>query len=65
LGFLITAFAICLGAPFWFDLLNKLVKLRGSGKKEDNTQSTAAATAAQQPLTVNVNTQSSGEEAVG
>ena len=65
LGFLITAFAICLGAPFWFDLLNKLVKLRDSGKKEDNTQSTAAATAAQQPVTVNVNTQSSGEEAVG
>jgi hypothetical protein len=30
LGYFITALAISLGAPFWFDLLNKLVKLRGS-----------------------------------
>lgn len=32
-GFLLTAFAICLGAPFWFDLLKKLVALRGAGIK--------------------------------
>ncbi|MEP2026320.1 MAG: hypothetical protein ABJH98_10135 [Reichenbachiella sp.] len=30
LGYLITALAISLGAPFWFDLLNKLMKLRGA-----------------------------------
>lgn len=30
LGWVITALAISLGAPFWFDLLNKLMKLRGS-----------------------------------
>ncbi len=35
LGFLITAFAISLGAPFWFDLLNKFVNLRISGAKPD------------------------------
>jgi hypothetical protein len=29
-GCLLTAIAISLGAPFWFDLLNKLVQLRGS-----------------------------------
>jgi hypothetical protein len=29
-GWLITALALSLGAPFWFDLLNKLIKLRGS-----------------------------------
>lgn len=29
-GFLTTAIAISMGAPFWFDLLNKLVKLRSS-----------------------------------
>lgn len=29
-GFIATAFAISLGANFWFDLLNKLVKLRSS-----------------------------------
>jgi hypothetical protein len=30
LGWLMTAIAISLGAPFWFDLLNKLMKLRSS-----------------------------------
>jgi hypothetical protein len=29
-GWTITALALSLGAPFWFDLLNKLMKLRGS-----------------------------------
>jgi hypothetical protein len=33
LGWLITAIAISLGAPFWFDLLKKIVNLRSSGKK--------------------------------
>jgi hypothetical protein len=38
-GCLITALAISLGAPFWFDLLNKFVKLRGTGRKpEEETQ---------------------------
>ncbi len=32
MGWLITAFATMLGAPFWFDILNKLVSLRGSLK---------------------------------
>lgn len=30
MGWIITALALSLGAPFWFDLLNKLMKLRGS-----------------------------------
>lgn len=30
LGFLITAFAISLGAPFWFDMLSKLMRVRNS-----------------------------------
>jgi hypothetical protein len=33
LGCLATALAISLGAPFWFDLLSKFVKLRGTGNK--------------------------------
>lgn len=37
LGCVITALAISLGAPFWFDLLNKLMQLRGSKKIEDST----------------------------
>jgi hypothetical protein len=36
IGWLITALAISLGAPFWFDLLNKLVKLRESGPQTKN-----------------------------
>jgi hypothetical protein len=31
-GFLITAIAISLGAPFWFDLLNKFMKLRTAAR---------------------------------
>jgi hypothetical protein len=30
-GLLVTAFALTLGAPFWFDLLGKVSRLRGSG----------------------------------
>ncbi len=34
-GWIFTALAVMLGAPFWFDLLNRLVNLRASGKKEE------------------------------
>lgn len=34
-GLLITALALSLGAQFWFDLLKKLVALRGSGTKPE------------------------------
>lgn len=32
-GILITGFALSMGGVFWFDMLNKLVNLRGSGSK--------------------------------
>jgi hypothetical protein len=32
LGWIITALAASLGAPFWFDLLNRFVNVRSSGK---------------------------------
>lgn len=35
LGVLLTAFALSLGAPFWFDLLGKLVNLRATGPAPD------------------------------
>jgi hypothetical protein len=35
LGWIITALAISLGAPFWYDLLNRLMKLRGAGVNPD------------------------------
>ena len=33
IGFTLTALAISLGAPFWFDLLKKLVNIRSSGSR--------------------------------
>ncbi|MBL7832512.1 MAG: hypothetical protein JNK18_01085, partial [Cyclobacteriaceae bacterium] len=33
MGWLITILAVSLGAPFWYDMLNKLVDLRSAGKK--------------------------------
>lgn len=35
-GLLLTVFAVQLGAPFWFDVLGKVARLRGSGNKPDN-----------------------------
>ncbi|MGC2233356.1 MAG: hypothetical protein WBA09_17790, partial [Candidatus Acidiferrum sp.] len=31
LGILLTSFAIVMGAPFWFDMLNNVINLRSSG----------------------------------
>jgi len=40
-GYLITALAISLGAPFWFDLLNKLMQLRGAVSLKNKSTSTS------------------------
>ncbi len=37
LGWLLTALAVSLGAPFWFDILNRLVNLRASGNPPPKT----------------------------
>jgi hypothetical protein len=39
-GLLLTAFAISLGAPFWFDLLGMFVHIRGTGDKPEKISST-------------------------
>ncbi len=36
-GFLLTAFAVSLGAPFWFDTLTNLANLRGAGPKPERS----------------------------
>lgn len=46
-GWLITALAISLGAPFWFDLLNKFVMLRNATRSTSNNDKDNA----QQPAT--------------
>jgi len=38
LGWLLTALAISLGAPFWFDMLNKIVSIRSAGKAPEEKQ---------------------------
>jgi triacylglycerol lipase len=44
IGLLLTAFAISLGAPFWFDLLQKLVNVRQSVVAEKPTAKSTAET---------------------
>jgi len=40
LGWLLTAAALSLGAPFWFDLLNQFINLRGAGSKPQRADAT-------------------------
>jgi hypothetical protein len=42
-GILLTAFALALGAPFWFDTLSKLAQLRGTGRASANPSTPAGA----------------------
>jgi hypothetical protein len=41
-GWLISAIAISMGAPFWFNLLNKVVNVRNSGKPPASTSQTGS-----------------------
>ena len=66
LGFMLTAFAICLGAPFWFDLLNKLIKMRGSGNNNNSSNAVGLTAAQGSPTTIiNTSSENTSEEAVG
>jgi hypothetical protein len=52
LGWALTALAISLGAPFWFDLLNKLMKLRSSVPAAPDDSTTAGTKGAKQKITI-------------
>lgn len=56
LGFLLLGFGVCLGAPFWFDLLQKLIKIRSAGKKENGDNNHTESTTQPVQVTVNNNT---------
>jgi hypothetical protein len=45
LGWVITAFATLFGAPFWFDMLQQFVRLKGSGPSPQEKRSGSAAEA--------------------
>jgi hypothetical protein len=49
LGWLVTALAISLGAPFWFDMLSMLVNVRNAGKKPEKTLTGATELQPRQP----------------
>jgi hypothetical protein len=40
-GLAMTALAVSLGAPFWFDMLSKFMNIRGAGTKPDRTASSS------------------------
>jgi len=39
-GMVITVLAVMMGAPFWFDVLNKVSNIRGNGKKPEESKKT-------------------------
>ena len=50
LGWLMTALVISLGAPFWFDMLNKVMSIRSAGKApEEKPREPRAVPQPQQP----------------
>jgi hypothetical protein len=44
IGLLVTAFALSLGAPFWFDMLNKVINIRNAGRAPDERSKAPEAT---------------------
>jgi hypothetical protein len=43
LGWLITAVAALFGAPFWFDALQSIIRLKGAGPSPDEKATNRAA----------------------
>ncbi len=41
MGLLLTTAALTMGAPFWFDLLSKLVNIRAAGNRPDTSRRVA------------------------
>lgn len=56
-GWLITGIAVTLGAPFWFDLLGRLVKMRGSGPRINGD---GAKSGDAQPSTMSITSSTAG-----
>jgi hypothetical protein len=50
IGWLLTGVAVTLGAPFWFDLLKKLISIKGGSNSSSDNNSSAPLKAAQEPV---------------
>jgi large-conductance mechanosensitive channel len=51
-GWFVTAFAIMLGAPFWFDVLNRFMVVRSTVKPSEKSQAEGSKDAAPTPLAI-------------
>lgn len=49
LGYLVTAFALMLGAPFWFDVLNRIMVIRSTIKPREKSPDEPSTEGGQQP----------------
>jgi len=47
IGWIITALAVSLGAPFWFDTLNRFMNIRNAGRAPDEPRDKSSQTAPQ------------------
>jgi hypothetical protein len=52
LGWVLTGLAVSLGAPFWFDILNKIINIRGAGKAPDEKPKVPSKTPIPEPKEV-------------
>ncbi|MGA7292271.1 MAG: hypothetical protein WBW85_07020 [Terriglobales bacterium] len=50
-GWFLTAVAVSLGAPFWFDILNKLINIRNAGKKPPTSDEDSQTNGSSKPQT--------------
>ena len=49
LGWILTALAVSMGAPFWFDTLNRFMNIRNAGRAPDEPRDKSSKPAAQPP----------------
>jgi hypothetical protein len=54
IGILITTFAVSLGSPFWFDVLNRVVNLRTTGAKPPKSSDTTEEEKQEHKLTISL-----------
>ena len=68
IGWLMTAAAISLGAPFWFDLLNKIMVIRSTVKPHEKSPEESSEDRQQQPenrLAISLKTEGAASETPG
>jgi hypothetical protein len=64
-GWFVTAFAITLGAPFWFDVLNRFMVVRSTIKPNEKSQTEASKDAVAAPLTLLMQPSAAAQPASG